>query len=169
MSLGVEFEKAVRLLVKYLPVSEEGSRKPILFHNLRVGVYLYENNYSRDIVLAGLLHDALEWSGFDEESLEHEFGFEVLRLVKANTKDDSIIDRVQKTKELIRRCIDSGQEAMVIKAADVLDSFKWYSAQNNLGEIDYCLRNTKEFLNYRPENFNDKIFDELKKWQEKFL
>jgi hypothetical protein len=58
---------------------------------------------------------------------------------------------------------------MVIKAADVLDSFKWYSAQNNLGEIDYCLRNTKEFLNYRPENFNDKIFDELKKWQEKFL
>ena len=31
--LDIEFEKAVRLLVKYFPVSEVGSRKPILFQD----------------------------------------------------------------------------------------------------------------------------------------
>jgi hypothetical protein len=44
--VNVEFEKAVRLLVKHFPVSEESSRKPVLFHDIRVGMYLYEHNYS---------------------------------------------------------------------------------------------------------------------------
>ena len=59
--LNVKFEKAVRLLVEHFPPSDESSRKPVLFHDIRVGVYLYEHGYSEDIVLAGLLHDAIEW------------------------------------------------------------------------------------------------------------
>jgi len=59
-SLNLKFEKAVRLLVEYMPHSDADSRKPILFHDIRVGVYLYENGYSENIVLAGVLHDAIE-------------------------------------------------------------------------------------------------------------
>jgi len=59
-SLNLKFEKAVRLLVEYMPPSDTDSRKPILFHDIRVGVYLYENGYSENIVLAGVLHDAIE-------------------------------------------------------------------------------------------------------------
>ncbi len=59
--LGPLFEKAVHLLAKHRPFSDENSRKPALFHDIRVGVYLYEEKYSQDIVLAGLLHDAIEW------------------------------------------------------------------------------------------------------------
>jgi hypothetical protein len=40
-SLNIEFEKAVRLLAEAFPVSDENTRKPVLFHDIRVGVYLY--------------------------------------------------------------------------------------------------------------------------------
>lgn len=39
--LHLDFEKAVRLLSEHFPISKPDSRKPILFHVLRVGVRLY--------------------------------------------------------------------------------------------------------------------------------
>ncbi|MEI8103384.1 MAG: HD domain-containing protein [Candidatus Moraniibacteriota bacterium] len=166
--LSISFEKAVRFLAKYMPVSDENSRKPALFHDIRVGVYLYEHGYGQDTVLAGVLHDAIEWSGASEQLVRDEFGDEVVRLVLASTKDDSITDGKEKTKELIQRCVKNGQEALIVKTADILDSFKWYSSQNNESEIQYCVRNANAILEYRPDDFDDKIFGELKVWQEKF-
>ena len=167
-SLNLKFEKAVRLLVEYMPHSEADSRKPILFHDIRVGVYLYENGYSENIVLAGILHDTIEWSKMKEEMLRNEFGDEIAKLVLANTKDDSITDKEEKTIELIKRCIQNGQDALIVKAADILDSFKWYSSQENKNEIQYCMRNANAIFKFKPTDFNDKIFDELKNWQVKF-
>ena len=62
-TLNIEIEKAIRLIFERSPVANDNTRKPVLFHDIRVGTYLYENNYSRDIVLAGFLHDALEFMG----------------------------------------------------------------------------------------------------------
>lgn len=166
--LNLAFEKGVRLLTEHMPVSEEKSRKPILFHDIRVGVYLYENGYSKDVVLAGLLHDAIEWSSLGEDALRAEFGDIVVKLVLASTKDDSIADKIEKTNELIARCVANGEDALIVKAADILDSFKWYSSQENEGELRYCMRNTDAIFRFRPEIFNDKIFVELKQWQERF-
>ena len=167
-SLGAKFEKAIRLLSKHIPHSEENSRKPILFHDIRVGVYLYENSYSQDIVLAGLLHDAIEWSRVTAQKLRNEFGDNIAGLVEANTKNDSITNAEEKTIELIQRCVRNGQNALIIKAADIIDSFKWYSDQNNKSELQYCMRNATAILKYKPNTFNDKIFGELKKWENKF-
>jgi (p)ppGpp synthase/HD superfamily hydrolase len=167
-SLGIEFEKAVRLLVQHMPVSGEDSRKPILFHDIRVGTYLYENGYGKDIVLAGVLHDALEWSGMGEEMLRNEFGDTVARLVLASTKDSSITDSKERIEELIARCVRNGQDALIVKAADILDSFKWYSALDNAKELQYCMRNADALFGSKPDSFDDKIFDTLKTWQSKF-
>lgn len=168
-SMALEFERAVRWMSQHLPVSEEGSRKPILFHDIRVGMYLYEKEYSQEIVLAGLLHDMLEWSTVREEMLRQEFGDNITRLVKANTKDDSILVKTEKTQELVQRCVAAGQEALIIKAADILDSFQWYSSQKNLSELEYCLRNAQAIFELKPAEFNDKIFEELKLWPGKML
>lgn len=169
-SLGINFEKAVRLLSKYLPVSEEDGRKPIFFHDIRVGVYLYENGYSEVIVLAGVLHDAIEWSNITEELLKKEFGSDVFHLVLASTKDISIENKDERIKELIQRCVNSGQNALIVKAADIIDSFKWYSSQNNEDQlINHCIKNSKLILTYKPDKFDDKIFDELNMWQERIL
>lgn len=167
-SLNLKFEQAVRFLAKHLPPSAPTSRKPVLFHDIRVGVYLYDHDYAEDIVLAGLLHDTIEWSDATEKMLKKEFGENVLNLVLANTKNDSIKDSREKTTELIRRCIDSGQDALIIKTADILDSFQWYASQNNIAELKYCMENANAIIKYKPKTFNDKIFKELLAWQKKY-
>lgn len=155
-------------MVEYFPVSDETSRKPVLFHDIRVGVYLYEHGYAEDVVLAGVLHDAIEWSNATQEMLQSEFGDNVLRLIMASTKDDSITDKDKKTTELIKRCISNGEEALIVKTADILDSFKWYSSQNSEDQLRYCLRNANAILKYKPDDFKDNIFRELQAWQEKY-
>lgn len=169
-TLSIQFEKAVRILAEYMPVSDENSRKPILFHDIRVGVYLYEHGYSEDIVLAGVLHDTIEWSGATEQLLRDEFGDSVVRLILASTKDDTIVDKAEKTNELIQRCVRNGQDALIVKVADILDSFKWYSNQNNEDELkNHCMKNAEAIFRFKPKDFDDKIFDELKSWQERFV
>jgi len=162
-SLDIEFEKAVWMLAEYMPVSKENSRKPILFHDIRVGVYLYERNYSCDIVLAGVLHDALEFSAITEEMLQAEFGENVLKIVKANSKDRSIQDPDERIEELIKRCAGAGQEALIVKAADTLDSFQHYTKTGNQSELEYCAKTTKAIFKYLREDFKDPVFAELKK------
>jgi len=168
-SLNIKFEKAVRILSEYMPPSDENSRKPVMFHDIRVGVYLYENGYSEDVVLAGVLHDAIEWSGAAEQLLRDEFGDNVVRLIFASTKDDTIADKVEKTNELIQRCVQNGQDALIVKTADIIDSFKWYASQNNEDELkNHCVKNANAIFKFKPEDFDDKIFDELRSWQERF-
>lgn len=164
-SLQLKFEQAVRMLSLTMPIADESTKKPTLFHGLRVGVYLYGNNYSDDIVLAGVLHDALEDTEISETEISNSFGDTVLGLVKASTKDDSIMDSIEKNNELIKRCVENGEDALIVKSADILDSFKWYSSQNNESELAYCMRNVNAIFEYKPDTFNDPIFDELKKWQ----
>lgn len=157
--LNLNFEKGVRMLAKYMSESEENSRKPILFHDIRVGVYLYENNYSDEIVLAGLLHDALEFSEITEKMLKENFGEKVLEIVKANSKDRKISDSDERIEENIRRCVESGEEALIVKMADILDSFKHYTATQNESELEYCRKTMEMIKKHKPENFTDPIFN----------
>ena len=159
--LNLNFEKAIKILSKYMPEPEEASRKPVLFHDVRVGVYLYENNYSADIVLAGLLHDALEFSEISEEMIKENFGEKVLEIVKANTKDRAITDSDERIEENIKRCAESGEEALVVKTADILDSFKHYTMTQNEGELEYCRKNLEMIKKYKPKNFTDPIFEKI--------
>jgi guanosine-3',5'-bis(diphosphate) 3'-pyrophosphohydrolase len=168
-SLNLKFEKAVRILSEHMPPSDENSRKPVMFHDIRVGVYLYENGYSEDVVLAGVLHDTIEWSGADEQLLKEEFGDNVVRLIFASTKDDTITNKEEKTNELIQRCVQNGQDALIVKTADIIDSFKWYASQNNEDQLkNHCVKNANAIFKFKPEDFDDKIFEELKMWKERF-
>jgi len=163
-SLDIEFEKAVRMLVEYLPETEVGSRKPVLFHDVRVGVYLYENNYSRDIVLAGILHDTIECSKITEKMLRDEFGDEVAKIVLANSKDRLIENTDERIEEMARRCASVGKDAMIVKAADTIDSFKHYTSTDNQDELQYCQKNADTIFKYLPEDMKDPVFEELRKW-----
>lgn len=169
LQLDVKIDNAIRFLVKYLPQSDKNSRKPILPHNVRVGMSLRnvakERGYPDEIVLAGFLHDVIEWSGANEEMLRGEFGDEVTRLVKASTKDDSIEDPIEKTQELIQRCVSEGKEALIVKTADILDSYRFYTEVKNMGELDgHCKQNADMIFTYKPEEWDDPIFDELREW-----
>lgn len=164
MSLSLEFETALRFITAHLPSAAATTRKPLLPHCARVGVYLYEHNYSREIVLAGLLHDVIEFGGVDEQTVRAEFGEAVAELVAACTKDDMIADPQAKTAELIKRCAAAGQDALIVKAVDILDSFKYYTRVANEPELEYCARNAKAILENLPAGCDDGIFGELREW-----
>ncbi len=62
---------------------------------------------------------------------------------------------------------ENGQDALIVKAADILDSFNYYTAEQNADQLQYCLRNAKAIFQYKPDEFKDKVFDEIKAWMEK--
>ena len=166
--LSIKIEEAIRLLSVHVPLSDENSRKPVLFHSVRVGVYLYENGYSDDVVLAGFLHDTVEgWTTATEQVVREAFGDNIMRLILASTKDYSIEDSGDRTIELIKRCVQNGQDALIVKAADTIDSFRWYLGQNNEDEINTCVKTANAIFEVKPDGFDDKIFVELKKWSDK--
>ncbi len=164
----LEFEKGVRFLATHFPISKPDSRKPVFFHSLRVGVWLYEHNYSPDVVLGGLLHDALEWSDSLEQALRKEFGDSVTNIVVANTKDRAIEDSTERIRDLARRCMECGQDALIVEAADTIDSFRHYSKTLNENEIQYGVRKATAMFEYKPKEWNDPIFDELKQWHNRY-
>ena len=100
--------------------------KPVVLHSIRVALYLYDQGYGRDIVVAAALHDLLEDSDTTPRQIEREFGPEVARLVEANTFDRDIADEGERDREMLLRCEGAGGDAMLIKAADILDnSRRW--------------------------------------------
>ena len=159
--LDLQFEKAVKLLVEHMPFGEE-RKKPLLMHVLRVGVYLYEREYSSEIVLAGLLHDILEWTDASEDIVKNEFGDRVFAIVKANTKDRGIVDPVERRREYIERCIAVGEPALIVKAADTLDSYRFYRSVDNADELVRSVDIAKTILEKIPNDFQDPIFTELR-------
>ena len=159
--IGQKFEQATRLLCEYMPLAET-LIKPTLFHCIRVGVYLYHHNYSLDIIIAGIMHDALEDTDISEELLEKEFGLNVLRIVKANSVDETITDFWENKQELISRCIENGEDSMIVKASDIFDSFNYYSQLKSQKGLDFCIKISKIIFDKLPENFSDEIFNTLK-------
>lgn len=159
-----KFEKALSLLCQYMPVGEE-RKKPLLMHSLRVGMYLYERAYSSDIVIAGLLHDILEWTEGPEDLLKKEFGENVYTIVKANTKNRQIEDPAERRREYIDRCIQVGEEALIVKAADTLDSYRFYQTVGDPEEMKRSMDIVKTILEKLPEGFKDDIFKEIEQVQ----
>jgi len=78
-------------------------------------------------------------------------------------------DKNNRNIELIGRCVSTGEDALIIKTADIIDSFKWYESQGNEDQlVNYCIKNAKLIFEYKPVEFDDKIFNKLKSWQNKY-
>ncbi|MEI7749666.1 MAG: HD domain-containing protein [Candidatus Moraniibacteriota bacterium] len=159
--LGFECEKAIRFLAEHM--IDDGWKKPAFFHSIRVGSFLYQNAYDRDIVIAGFLHDILEdGSGISEETIRDGFGEAVLTIVKANSKDESIEGKQAKKQDLVDRCIGAGENAAIVKASDILDNFLYYNMTGNGSELkNHCIPYAELLLGELPKSYANPIFDRL--------
>lgn len=162
LKLCADIEKAIRLLCKYFPDNNSLS-KPTLFHSIRVGNALYKKGYSGNIVIAGFLHDLLEDTAVTEDEITNLFGKDVTEIVRANTKNKSLTDREERHRELISRCATTSEAAAIVKAADILDNFDFYTRTKNQDGIEYCKNNAKLMEEFTPKSYSDPIFEELKK------
>jgi len=160
-SLESKFRAALGLVCEHVPERPD-KPKSLLMHVLRVGMQLYERNYSENVVIGALLHDILEWTAVSEKVIEETFGSDILEIVKVNTKDRSIKDPAERREEYIDRCIQVGKEALIVKAADVLDSYRLYQAIGHDEEKERSISIAQTILERMPSDFEDPIFDMLK-------
>lgn len=151
---GFKFEEAMRLLVAHFP---KETKKPALFHSVRVWAYLRNNNYSEDIQIAWLLHDALEDTPMQASQIEDLFWKEVLKIVQANSEDENI-EKIKQKEDIVKRCASSSENALIVKMADVYDNFKFYTQQENISQLERCKWFAELILKYKKENWNDSIF-----------
>lgn len=161
MSFEQVYKDTITFLEQHIS-PDSHPRKPLLPHLLRVGRHLYQAGYPKHVVEAGLLHDALEWLPVSEQILKERFGNEVLLLVNAATKDSNISDPVLRREYYVRRCAELGMEALVVKAADILDSYQYYAAQGNESELERC-RHIAELLLGYTSDMQENIFQDLKR------
>ena len=158
-------ERAIVFLTNHVALSDAHSRKPRLMHAMRVGMFVYNRGWGDEIVVAGFLHDTIEWEGVTADIIADEFGTQVTSIVLANTRDRTHEHVVE---DMIRRCVACGKDALIVKVADIIDSFMWYTAQRNTHElIHHCAKTAQIILKYKPQEWQDEIFDELTAWQEK--
>ncbi len=135
--------------------------KPTLLHSVRVGSWLYFHGYETNIVIAGFLHDIIEDTDVTEQNICEDFGVEVANLVVANTKNSNITEKKTRNDELIKRCLETSKKASIVKAADILDNFKYYLSLNDQAGIEYCKNNAMSFRKYFNNAYDDKIFTML--------
>lgn len=155
-----KIEAAIKFLSVHMPDASK-LVKPTLLHSIRVGVSLYNYGYSENIVIAGFLHDLVEDAGITIEEIETKFGVEVSRLVKVETKDSSIQDEIEKADNLINKLLEFGEDALIIKASDLLDNLILYKKSGDEKAINKLTRMSTNLLLNKPQTLQGDLFDKL--------
>lgn len=155
-----KIELVIKILTKYF--QDLQLKKPTLFHSMKVWFYLYDRNFDIDIILWWFLHDILEDTEISEQEIIELFWENVLNIVKANTKD-RLIDKEFVNSELIKRCAEYWEDALIVKSADILCNFDYYNRIWNQSEIDRCKKLANLVFEYKNSSYSSSIFEELYK------
>lgn len=153
-SIDLKFERVMNNAIEYLSIAlntKGHNDKPVLLHNIRVGFHLYELGYSEDIVLAGLLHDILEDTETSKSDLKDKFGAKITQIVSSNSFNALIEDKTEQFKDMFKRCMVYGKEALIIKAADILDNSNYIQFVDNKENREWLLFKMKSFIDISME------------------
>jgi len=138
--------------------------KSVLLHSIKVGFYLYEMGYSKDIVLAGLLHDILEDTETPINNLHDKFDSNVAKIVSATSFNTSINDKTEQFQDMFNRCLKCGKEALIVKAVDIMDNSSYIHLVTDRKTRDWLLFKMKSFINISKEMIQDEeIWSDLNK------
>jgi GTP pyrophosphokinase len=122
-----------------------GTTKPLLMHCLRVGIKLLNFGYSKDIVIAGILHDINEDAGIAFKEIEENFGKKVADLVSAVSYDRKIPEGEVRIKDTSTRMLAAGKDAIVISIADHLENMPYIKYAETKEIYDRVLNDNKRF------------------------
>ena len=145
-----KIQKAIDLAIQTHEVDQKQKRKgkdiAYIAHPLTVGLILARANASEDVVVAGILHDAIEDSIDEDEiskqKIEEQFGAEVKDLVMSVSEKDKDLSWEERKKQFLEELKSFSKDSLILKSADII---------NNLNEIanDYEKEGEKVF-----ERFN---------------
>jgi guanosine-3',5'-bis(diphosphate) 3'-pyrophosphohydrolase len=156
-----ELETAVVFLVDNFTKSGHNS-KPVIFHSIKVAMYLYDLDYGKEMVIAGLLHDVVEDTDITISDVNEKFGEKVARMVDGLSFKSGIESKVEQYKEMFERTKEGGKDLLLIKCADVFQNS--FFVGMNLSKDDYFLGKMKYLLDLSQESIgNERPWVDLKK------
>ncbi len=159
----VEIERAIKFLIAAAEKSGK-STKPMLLHGLRTGLYLKERGYGKEVAIAGLLHDLLEDAGVPFGEIERAFGKRVAALVQAASFDPEVTDKKERYQQTLERCKKLGKDALVVKAADILDNSSYYVLVKDREHHRWLLEKMGDFIAQTEELLKGEVvWEDLKK------
>ncbi len=122
----------------------KGDNSPYIVHILDVAKYLLsEPSASEEVVIAGILHDALEDTNYSAEQLKEDFGENILKLVQFATEPEKIVtlSKEQKRQTWKKRkqytldsCRTATTDQILVLLADKLSNL--YSIKDDLLLLD---------------------------------
>lgn len=154
-----EIQKAILFLNKSFANAIDDT-KPELLHSLHTGFRLLDFGYSVEIIIAGFLHDVIE-EGVGHEEIKNLFGENVHKIVQVNTKDKSINDWYEQSTVLISKVATHSENALIVKAADVLDNFIYRFNSNNEFAKEKVKHLAKQI--FKHSDSTDRVFGELRR------
>jgi (p)ppGpp synthase/HD superfamily hydrolase len=105
---------------------------PYLVHLVHVSVILLRYDFSEDVAIAGLLHDAIEDQEVPLDDIEAQFGLAVAEMVAALTewKKEDGVERPWEVRkqELLEQIRQASLDAVAVKAADALHNIRSIAA-----------------------------------------
>jgi (p)ppGpp synthase/HD superfamily hydrolase len=120
------YEDALRLAATvHARQSRKGTDIPYVTHLCHVSVILLDHGYSKEIAIAGLLHDVVEDQGYDLVAIEKRFGPRVAGIVAALSEDKLDADGRKRPWEVrkqggLAQMRQAGADAVAVKVADTL-------------------------------------------------
>ncbi len=157
-----EIERAMQYLVHSFKSSGDNP-KPVILHSTRVGMDLYDRGYEQHVVVAGFLHDLLEDTDVTAEEIRSAFGEDVAGIVAAASFDERIDDYLDRCFDIYERCFERGRDAVVVKAADLLDNSDYYHLGESAKVRENGIEKMRHFIEEsEPYIGEDEIHRELK-------
>ena len=120
-SLDLDLDRALHFASKRLQESGHNP-KPVLLHSAKTALCLYNLDYSRDIVVAAVLHDLIEDTDTVAADIENAFSPAIAGIVEACTFSPDIEDDLDQARDMLERCAAYGNDALIVKCADLLDN-----------------------------------------------
>jgi hypothetical protein len=102
---------------------------PFILHPLEVAALLHTTGYGEAAVAAGILHDAVEDTDVEIETIAERFGSEVRELVQAMTEDPEIEPYEARKAALRQQIAQFGEAATAVYAADKVAKVRELRAQ----------------------------------------
>jgi (p)ppGpp synthase/HD superfamily hydrolase len=104
--------------------TRKGTDIPYIVHPFEVAQLLTAAGADEALIAAGLLHDPLEDTAITAEEIFHNFGGEVLRLVRSNTEDKSKSWEARKQHTLEYLKLHATYEEALLALADELSNLR---------------------------------------------
>lgn len=133
----------------------KGSDAPYIVHPFEVAHILTENKCSKNLIIAGLLHDTVEDTHVEIDDIEREFGSEVAALVAACSEDKSKSWEVRKQHTIDYLGREASMDVMLLSLADKLSNLRSIKA-------DYAVIQEKVWTLFnRPKEKQSWYYGEL--------